>query len=668
MRKLRHRVAALLLCLAPLAPLSTAAAKDVPPADVGVLTQALSLLDQGKAGDARQLAKAASDPLVLELVTFFDLTRSGMPATFADLGSFLDRHPDWPSRRTLAVKAEAVFPSTLEASSVAAWFDRYPPATGQGAFLYVDALATLGRTQEAQAQAQRLWRDLPLADAQEGIFLQRYGGWLTADDEAARVTMLLDRGIHSAAEAQAKRAGGGWPELAAARIALQDRDKGAPTLVGKVPAPLAANDELLFDLAVYQWETDRFAELEEHLNALGPANAGDPAGMWIYRFALAGRLLDQGKASRAYRIARDNGLADGLGFAELEWLAGHIALRRLNDPASALAHFARYHDGSTSPISKGKGAFWAALAAEQLGRGQEARQWLTTASAHDTGFYGQLAAARLGLTPGDRLPAMPARDDATYKALADGELARAAKALDAAGDRSRSRLFFHHLLERGDSQAHFLAAGRLAQEMGRWDLVIDAGKEARSAGILLIDYLFPMPPLAVVEEPEMALVLAVIRQESEFDQNAVSRAGAKGLMQLMPATAKGVARGLGLEHSESKLTDDPDYNVTLGSAYLTELLTQFDGSYLLTLAGYNAGPHRATSWIERNGDPRHDRTDVIEWIEAIPFYETRNYVMRVAESVVVYRHLLGEVQVADWEGYNPVSDGPDGARLPSCCN
>lgn len=668
MRKLRHVITVLLLCLAPLVLSPTASAKDLSPADVGVLSQSLALLDQGKSGDARALAKAASDPLVLELVTFFDLTRSGMPAIFHELGGFMERHPDWPSQRTLAVKAEAVFPSTLDAVSVAGWFDRYPPATGQGAFHYVDALATLGRVQEAEVQAHRLWRELPLADAQEGLFLQRYGAWLTAEDEIARLTMLLDRGMHGAAEAQAKRAGAGYPELAAARSALQDQKKGADKLIEKIPPHLTGDGPLLFDLAVYYWKTDQYGELEQLLNALGRDNAGHAQEMWIYRFALAGRLLDQGKAGRAYPIARDNGLDDGLGFAELEWLAGHIALRRLNDPASALIHFARYHDGSTTPISKGKGAFWAGLAAEALGRSEEAKRWLATSAQHDSAFYGQLAAARLGLTPGDNLPPMPAPDDKAYQALAAGELARAAKALNAAGDRGRAHLFFHHLLERGESQAHFQAAGRLAQDMGRWDLVIDAGKEARRAGFLLTDYLFPVPPLKIVDEPEMALVLAVIRQESEFDQTAVSRAGAKGLMQLMPATAKGVAKGLGLNHSEGKLTEDPDYNVQLGSAYLTELITQFDGSYLLTLAGYNAGPHRATTWIERNGDPRHDRTDVIEWIEAIPFYETRNYVMRVAESVVVYRHLLGEVQVADWAGYNPASDGPDGARLPSCCN
>ncbi len=668
-RRLRLPLLALLVaCLLPLAQPGPATAKDLSAGDVSLLSQSLALLDQGKAGDARSLAKTASDPLVGELVLFFDLNRKAMPATFAELSSFLQRHPTWPSRRTMALKAEAIFPATLDAAATVAWFAKYPPATGQGAFLYVDALANSGRTEEAKAQARRLWQTLPLAETQEGLFLQRYGSWLTTADEVARLDMLLGYGLQGAAEQQAKRAGAGYAELAAARIALQERKNDAGSLVAKVPAALAGDGGLLYDLAVYRWKREQYADLEELLNAMGPANGGHAQELWTYRFALTGRLLDQGKASRAYRIARDNGLAEGLGFAELEWLAGHIALRQLKDPASALTHFTRYHVGSTSPISLGKAAFWAGLAAEALGKTAEAKNWLVIASKNDTAFYGQLAAARLGLTPGDQLPRMPPADDKGYQALAAGELARAAKALNAAGDRDRARLFFHHIMDNENNQAHFLAAGRLAQEMGRWDLVIDVGKESRRAGILLIDYLFPVPPLLTVDAPEMALVLAVIRQESEFDRTAVSRAGAKGLMQLMPDTAKGVARGLGLEYGESKLTEDPDYNVQLGSAYLVELLGQFNGSYLLTLAGYNAGPHRAKTWIERNGDPRSSGTDVIEWVEAIPFNETRNYVMRVAESVVVYRHLLGQVQVAEWEGYNPGSDGPHGARLTSCCS
>ncbi len=652
----------LLLVQAPAAP-----AKDLSGPDVALLASSLALLDQGKSGDARELAKGASDPLVLDLVVYFDLSRKGMPAAYSELAGFVTRHPDWPQTGALTLKAEAIFPPDLGPSGTAAWFDKHPPNTGQGAYYYVDALTALGRTADAKAQAIRLWRNFPLAEAQEGLFLGHYGQWLTKDDHAARLAMLLDAGLDGAAELHAPRAGKGYPELAAARIALQERQKKAMAKLDAVPAALKTDPGLLYDLARYYDKKDLDADLDKLLLDLGAANAGRPNDFWPLRFKEARRLMLAGSYKTAYRLARDNGLDSGLGFAELEWLAGYIALRKTKDYAAALDHFARYYSGSATAISKGKAAYWAALAAEALKQPDDARKWLIAASQQDTAFYGQLGAARLGLLPGENLPAMPPRDDAGYKALLNSELARAVRALAGAGDRQRTTLFFDTLLKSREGTAHYQAMGRLAEDLGRWDLVIDAGKYARNRGIILTDYLFPVPPLDRVNDPEMALVLALIRQESEFDQMAVSRAGAKGLMQLMPKTAKTVAKKLGVPFEEDKLTSDPDYNVQLGTTYLAGLLDDFAGSYILSLAGYNAGPNRANQWIQQNGDPRDKATDVVEWIEAIPFEETRSYVMRVTEGVVVYRHLLGQAQIAAWAGYNPASDGADGARVPACC-
>lgn len=644
-----------------------AEAKDLSKSDVAILAQALAMLDANKSNDARKLAKQAKDPLVGELVLFFDLVRSDQPATFAEVAAFLDRHPTWPRRETLALKAENLFPASLDAATTAAWFDRYPPKTGKGAFLYVDALAALGRTKEAKVQALALWRTLPLPEAQEKAFLERYGSWLGKDDEVARLMMLLEMKQGSAATRQAKRAGGGYVELAAARVALQDGKSKADTLVSKVPSKLRGDGGLIVDLANWYYKRDSYTKLTALLNELGPQNAGRADDLWRLRLALARSLARKGDYKGAYRLAADNGLSEGTGFAELEWLAGYVALRQLKAPKDALAHFARYYTGATTSISKGKAAFWAALAEEARKKPDEARKWLVLAAEHDTAFYGQLAAARLGQIPGANLPAMPAIDAAAYKALAEGELGRAVKGLAGTGDRVRTFLFFDSMLKGRKDKAHYLVMGKLAQEVARWDMVVDVGKAARRDGLILIDYLFPVPPLAAEAYPEPALVLALIRQESEFDQAAISRAGARGLMQLMPDTAKGVAKKLGLGYSEAKLTSDPDYNVQLGTTYLAGLLDRYDGSYILSLAAYNAGPSRATAWIEQNGDPRRKGTDPVEWIESIPFEETRTYVMRIAEGVVVYRHLLGQAEVADWQGYNPASTGPDGARLSACC-
>ncbi|HKY94663.1 MAG TPA: lytic transglycosylase domain-containing protein [Kiloniellales bacterium] len=664
---MRRHLAVLLLLVFATLPSLPAAAKAISGADVGILGQALALIDQGKAADARALAKQAKEPLVYDLVVFFDISRKDALPSFVDVAGHLAAHPNWPRRVSLELKAEAFFPGGLAPEDVAAWFAEHPAQTGLGALLEVDALMALGRSEQAKTKAVALWRSFPLTNAQEKDFRTRYGAWLSHDDHVARVSALLDQEQSKAAAEVATLAGGGYPALAAARTALQDGKKNAVDLVDALPKEVRYDPGLIVDLANYLQRKEKTGKLDALLIDLGPDNAGRPETLWRLRFAASQRLQRQGSYAEAYQIARDHGLASGLGFAELEWLAGYIALENLRDAATGYRHFERYFNGSDTPISKGKAAYWAGIAADKLGKTAVALDWFTKGSQYDSSFYGQLSDAKLGEVPGASLPPMPGLDESLYQGFANGELARIVRALAGTGDRKRTAVFFDFLLDQGQDQAHFLTAGRLATELGRWDLVVQTGKDARRKGIVLIDYLFPVPPIAVAE-PELALVLALIRQESEFDQEAISSADARGLMQLLPGTAKGVAKKLGLPYELGRLTNDPDYNVELGSAYLAGLIDDFGGSYILSMAGYNAGPHRATAWIDQNGDPRSPGTDTVAWIEAIPFAETRNYVMRVSEGLVVYRQLLGQVQPTLWEGYNPATDGPHGMRLSLCCN
>lgn len=661
----RHLAFLLLLILAAL-PLP-AAAKAISGADVGILGQALALIDQGKPADARQLAKQAKDPLIYDLVVFFDISRKDALPTFVDVAGHLAAHPNWPRRTMLELKAEAFFPAGMAPQDVAAWFGDHPAQTGLGALLEVDALMALGRTDQAKAKAVALWRKLPMTDAQEADFRARYGAWVTVEDHKARVSALLDQAQFKDAEGIAKLAGGGYPALAAARTALQDGKKNAVDLVDGLPKDVRYDPGMIVDLANYLQRKEKTGKLDALLIDLGPENAGRAEALWRLRFAASQRLQRQGSYAEAYQIARDNGLSSGLGFAELEWLAGYIALENLHDAATGYRHFERYFNGSDTPISKGKAAYWAGVSAQELGKSAVAKDWFKKGSQYDSSFYGQLADAKLGEVPGASLPPMPGVDESLYAGFANGELARIVRALSGTGDRKRTTLFFDFLLDQGQDQAHFLTAGRLAVDLGRWDLVVLTGKDARRKGIILIDYLFPVPPVAIAE-PELALVLALIRQESEFDQEAISHADARGLMQLLPGTAKGVAKKLGLPYELARLTNDPDYNIELGSAYLAGLIDDWGGSYILSMASYNAGPKRASAWIDQNGDPRSPGTDAVTWIESIPFAETRNYVMRVSEGLVVYRQLLGQVQPDLWEGYNPGTDGPHGMRLSLCCN
>lgn len=664
MRPIRYLVLfAALLCLEGRA----LEAQEPSQADIGILRQSLDLVDRGQSFGARQLARASQNQLVRDLVLYFDLQRSDSSSDFRSIAELLARHPDWPRAGRVARKAEEGLAGGVRQEEIVAFFSRVPPQTGAGALAYIGALEARGDRLGAESAARAAWREAELTEADETALLHRYRHALRPEDHLARLLYLIGEEEEDAVQ-QGALVGPGYPELAAARLALKAGKSSAPALVGKVPGRLRGDSYLLTDLAGYYHRKGRRGELDALLIQLGPANAGLPEEIWWVRLNAARQNLKDGNPRQAYVLARDHGLFSGSGFAELEWLAGFIALERLHDPATAYRHFVRYYEGSAgSPISLGKAAYWAARAAEAMGRPRDAEQWLTAGAAEQTAFYGQLAAARLGLEPGFSLPRQPALQPAAYARYLQDDRAQALAALARADERWRTNLFYAGLREAAKAQQDYLALARLAQSVGRIDLQVKTGKAARRDGYVHIDDLFPRPAYVGAGSPEPALVLAVIRQESEFNDQAISHADARGLMQLLPATARNVAARLGLGYSLGSLTLDPGYNVALGRSYLQELIGRFGGAYLLALTSYNAGPHRTDRWLGENGDPRSPATDFVLWVEAIPFAETRNYAMRVLESLVVYRQLLGQSNPAAWGGYNPAGQGAHAGRQKTCC-
>jgi soluble lytic murein transglycosylase len=317
-------------------------------------------------------------------------------------------------------------------------------------------------------------------------------------------------------------------------------------------------------------------------------------------------------------------------------LAGRYALLGLRRPQLALTHFERLHDNVSSPISKARGAYWAAQAATNPRDDTLARRWLETAQRYDTAFYGQLASHELG-TPSPLVTSAPSPAEHKDDAFFGSDLAKAAVLLDRLGFDRMVKTFVLRMAEQAGSERDLRLVGELSRRLGRLDLALRTAKIARSHGHILYGDLFPELPLAHGGDPEEALVLAVIRQESAFDHRAVSHAGARGLMQLMPATAKRVAGWEGVRYVRHWLTEEPDYNVRLGRAYLRKMIERYEGAYPLALAAYNAGPHRVDRWLKTYGDPRTSEVSTVEWIENIPFGETRNYVQRVLEGLIVYR-------------------------------
>ena len=368
--------------------------------------------------------------------------------------------------------------------------------------------------------------------------------------------------------------------------------------------------------------------------------------MWPELADAARRSVERGDISVGYRIANGSGATTGSPFAEGEWLSGWIALRALDDYKVSYDHFTTLYAGVGTTISKARGAYWAGRAAEEMGDMATAQNWYKAAATNQTAYYGQLAAARLGRSDALSFAPMPQPTAAQRASFDRRELVRVVRLLDQLGEDDRARPFLKFMADNNSDPATLRMVADLGQEVGRDDLTVMVAKIARDKGVDLIDYLYPLLSVPTGPGPEPALTLAVIRQESAFDATAVSPAGAMGLMQLMPATAKHTAKSLKLRFRKEDLTRSTDYNMRLGRAYLQELLDSFNQSYVLAIAAYNAGPDRVNGWITLYGDPREHGVDAVDWIETIPIAETRNYVQRVLENLQVYRHRLGQVQVA----------------------
>jgi len=592
-----------------------------------------------------------TDPLAVSVIAWDRLRDPAYPARFEELSAFLLANPGWPDEATLRAHAErAVGPLTPMADRLA-FFTRYPAQGGGAVYRLAEAYAAAGRQSEAEAAARRAWTSATLPIPLEADLLARFGATLTPADHTARAdTLLWSRQTAAAARMLAllpadRRA---W---AAARLALQTNAPDAVTLAAAVPPTLADDPGLLIDRA-HALQTTGNADGAGRLMAdhpVQPGTARDPVRWMRTRLELARAAEKSGQFDTAYRLAADHAafpmgralndrsLKERDAFTDIEWFAGFVALHDLHRPTAALQHYSRYQAGALSPATRAKGLYWAARAAEAAGDHAQARAFLAESAQSPETFYGQLATERLGT----RL-ALPASATAlvtpTDRArVAANPLARAAQLLASIGARDRQSTFLRALAERATTPAERQAIADLGPSVGRPDLAVIVGKAGRNIGEAWSASAYPSLMLTTaLPDNRWSITHAITRQESQFDQFIRSHAGALGLMQLMPATARGLATKLGLGYSVSRLTSDQDYNVTLGSTYYGQLLDQWGGNNVLAVASYNAGAGNVRKWIALNGDPREPGVDVVAWIEAIPFSETRTYVERVLENAVVY--------------------------------
>lgn len=626
--------------LAVIAPIR-ASAQSLSDADRATYLVAFQAIEAGNPSGAVSLAAAGGDPVVTKIITWLALADDSYGASPSQLMAFVVANRDWPRLNTLQRMAERALTNETPADIVG-WFDVSAPITGEGWRAYVSALQALGQNDRAVSVARSGWRDGEFDSTGQTVFLAAHASLLSAADHNARVDRLLWEGENSAAERMLPLLGPGWSALANARLKLARGEAGVDDAIAVVPTELSNDPGLIYQRLRWRRRADLNDGAREML-AIAPFDPPHADSWWTERGIIVRRLMTEQRFGEAYQLAADHRQPNGVAFMEAEMTAGWIALRRLNDPRTALNHFMRLYAEAETPISQARGAYWAARAMSASGETTSAAQWYGIAAQFTQVFYGQLAAAELDPTVPLVLPLGPsplsAVDLASFRS---SEIARAVVLMGELRQAEYVVSFTWALMNMADDERHYQQVARLATELGRIDLAVWAARRAGRAQVVLYDG-YPMLPLPAGLAPvDPALIHGIIRQESGFDIDAVSSAGARGLMQLMPATAETVANSLGIAHSTSMLTSDTGHNMLLGSTYLNNRIEQFAGSYIMAIAGYNAGPNRVRQWIETYGDPRTSAVDPIDWIEMIPFNETRNYVQRVLEGTQVYRVRLGQ--------------------------
>lgn len=603
------------------------------------LARAMDLMRDGNWA-AAQIEARADGQAALDVILWHYL-RAGQ-GDARQVQDFLARNPDWPGLPYLREKSEAAMTAAPH-EAVRAFFADTPPETGAGALSLARAHLASGDAGAANAGLVLAWRTLRLTSEEQRAFLDAHSDLLKPHHEA-RLDMALWKGWTTDAKAMMPLVNEDHRALAEARIGLRNNEGNVDALIAAVPAALADAPGLAYER--FYWRL-RKGRMEDAVTLLLERSAsvddlGEPWAWARHRADLAREEMRDGNHARAYRIAAEHGLTEGSDYAELEWLAGYLSLRFLDAPERALAHFKHLRRAVDTPISLGRAGYWIGRAHESLGDTQAAKEAYGFGARYQTSFYGLLAAEKLGAAPAADLAGKESFRDWQAAEFVKSSVFDAAVMLLASGELSLAERFFTHLAESLD-RTQIGQMGAFLEELGQSHIQVMLGKRAARYGMELPGPYYALHPVASQDHPvPTELVLAIARRESEFDPNVVSPVGARGLMQVMPRTAKEVAGWLDISYEEDRLLDDPEYNARLGAAYLAHLARKFEGNAVMIAAGYNAGPSRPERWMRERGDPRAGAADIVDWIEHIPFDETRNYVMRVTESLPVYRARLGK--------------------------
>jgi soluble lytic murein transglycosylase len=630
----------------PAVPLAQAKMPQTSDPDVALVKSAVDSLRGGDADKATRVQATISDPVARKLVEWIILRSDHNGAGSARYAAFIAANPSWPSLAMFRRRAEALlWAENVKPSQVLSFFNGLPPQSAKGRLVLARALLAQGDSAGARAQVREAWRNDPMPAELEKQLLESYSEFLSRADHKARLEKRLFAADNETAMRAARRLGGADVAVAQARAALNGKGGNAKKLLEAVPAEAHHDAGYIFAHVHILRHEGKIAEAAQVMLSAPRelAQIHDSEGWWVERRVLARNLLDMGDARSAYLVVRDAAEPTKENSrVERHFMAGWIALRFLDDTATAAAHFARIQDVSIHPTSLARSHYWLGRAAEAAHRPVQARTEYQAAARSSAAYYGQLARARLGL--GTLALAAPSATD-TQPSVERLELVRAVEILYAIDERSLVIPLMADVGDKLDDVGALSALGELAERHQDARGMLQLGKAALARGLPLDYYAFPtagVPRYSPVGPAiESALLFAIVRQESAFNPADLSSANAMGLMQVTPIAARDTCKRFSCTYDIKRLKNDTPYNLQVGAAEFGGLMQDYRGNYILAFAAYNAGRGRVREWIERFGDPRDPKVDPVDWVERIPFMETRNYVQRVMENLQVYRTLLG---------------------------
>ena len=630
--------------------------------DLRYAKQAISFMEKSNWKDAKKAASKARAKSIYDFIQWRHLLTTGNRATFTEYKQFIERVKDYPRIDRVRYLGEHKINSKFHTKNeIIQWFDKHPPLSGFGKMMLGDAL--LSKNKET---AINLIKDgFITADLSKNdliFFRKKFKKYLNSSDYIKRADYLAWENKYWDLKRMLRYLPKDYQLLYTARQLLMSRSYGVDSAISNVPASLKKDAGLNYDRLKWRRKRGRVDSSLEIL--LSIKNNKDymvrPDKWWVERSIIARSLIYKKRYEQAYKITSKHGLSEGAELAEAEWMSGWIALSFLKDPILAKSHFTKFYNNVGYPISLSRGAYWLGKTNLALNNKEEADKWFKEGSKYLTTYYGQLSHMKIYPNKTFELKESTQVDKNYAESFYKNKLVAIVHLLDEVKKDKYTKHILRFLANDNVSAGSEILAAKLATDISRFDFAIQVSKIASYQKRFHNKYNYPVisTPNKVGSRkiPEQALILSIIRQESEFDISARSRVGAQGLMQLMPYTAKTVAKQAKVSYSKSRLTTSPEYNINLGSFYIAGLILDYDGSYPFAVAAYNAGPKRVKYWKKINKDPQKKQIDYVDWVELIKFKETRNYVQRVMENYNVYRYILSQkpIFLKDFFRNNPL--------------